>query len=414
MPPISFTNLLAVVVISFGAPLLLGLLPRLRIPAVVLEIVAGILVGPSVLGWVRVDLPVQILALLGLAFLLFLAGTEIDLQRLRGRVMRLALSSFAVSAVLALLVGYLLFAIGLVRSPLLVAIILLATSLGLVVPVLKDAGEAATPFGQLVIAAASVADFGAVILLSLFFSREASAPLAKGILLLGFATVAVLLVAGVKGLERLMRLSTLLVKLQDTTAEIRVRASILLLIAFVALAERLGLETILAAFLAGATLRLVDQDQFRTHPNFRIKLEAIGYGFLIPIFFVTSGLQFDLRALFAGPSTVLRLPLFLLALLAVRALPAIVYRGVASRSRLLAAGLLQATSLPFIVAATAIGTGLGLIGPATAAALVGAGLLSVVFFPSIALTLLREAEPGVPRRPVLQSAQIGSRGGTHE
>jgi Kef-type K+ transport system membrane component KefB len=414
MPPISFTNLLAVVVISFGAPLLLGLLPRLRIPAVVLEIVAGIVVGPSVLRWVRVDLPVQILALLGLAFLLFLAGTEIDLQRLRGRVMRLALSSFAVSAVLALLVGYLLFAIGLVRSPLLVAIILLATSLGLVVPVLKDAGEASTPFGQLVIATASVADFGAVILLSLFFSREASAPLAKGILLLGFATVAVLLVAGVKRLERVMRLSTLLVKLQDTTAEIRVRASILLLIAFVALAERLGLETILAAFLAGATLRLVDQDQFRTHPNFRVKLEAIGYGFLIPIFFVTSGLQFDLRALFASPSTVLRLPLFLLALLAVRGLPAIVYRGVASRSRLLAAGLLQATSLPFIVAAGAIGNGLGLIGPATAAALVGAGLLSVVFFPTIALTLLREAEPGLPPRPVLQSAQIVSGGGTDE
>jgi Kef-type K+ transport system membrane component KefB len=328
--------------------------------------------------------------------------------------MRLALSSFAVSAVLALLVGYLLFAIGLVRSPLLVAIILLATSLGLVVPVLKDAGEASTPFGQLVIAAASVADFGAVILLSLFFSREASAPLAKGILLLGFATVAVLLVAGVKRLERVMRLSTLLVKLQDTTAEIRVRASILLLIAFVALAERLGLETILAAFLAGATLRLVDQDQFRTHPNFRVKLEAIGYGFLIPVFFVTSGLQFDLRALFASPSTVLRLPLFLLALLAVRGLPAIVYRGVASRSRLLAAGLLQATSLPFIVAASAIGTGLGLIAPATAAALVGAGLLSVVFFPTIALTLLREAGPGLPLRPVLQSAQIVSGGGTDE
>jgi Kef-type K+ transport system membrane component KefB len=414
MPPISFTNLLAVVVISFGAPLLLGLLPRFRVPAVVLEIVAGIVVGPSVLHWVRVDLPVQILALLGLAFLLFLAGTEIDLQRLRGRAMRLALSSFAISAVLGLLAGYLLFAIGLVRSPLLVAIILLATSLGLVVPVLKDAGEASTPFGQLVIATASVADFGAVILLSLFFSREASAPVAKGILLLGFATVAVLLVAGVKRLERVMRLSTLLVKLQDTTAEIRVRASILLLIAFVALAERLGLETILAAFLAGATLRLVDQDQFRTHPNFRVKLEAIGYGFLIPIFFVTSGLQFDLRALFASPSTVLRLPLLLLALLAVRGLPAIVYRRVASRSRLLAAGLLQATSLPFIVAASAIGTGLGLIAPATAAALVGAGLLSVVLFPTIALTLLREGEPGAPPRPVLQSAQIVSGGGTDE
>jgi len=147
------------------------------VPAVVLEIVAGMIVGPAVLGLARTDVPVQILSLLGLAFLLFLGGMEIDLQHLRGRAIRLSLSTFAVSAVIGLLVGYVMFRFGLVRSPLLIAIILLATSLGLVVPVLKDAGETSTPFGQLVLAAASVADFGAVILLSLFFSREASSPL---------------------------------------------------------------------------------------------------------------------------------------------------------------------------------------------------------------------------------------------
>src|SRR5437870_2859513 len=291
----------------------------------------------------------------GLAFLLFLAGMEIDLERLRGQALRLAGISLAASAILALAAGYAAFAIGLVRSPLLVGIILLATSLGLVVPVLKDAGEAATPFGQLVIAAATVADFGAVILLSLFFSREASSPIAKLILLVGFVTVIALVVVGVKRLERVIRLSALLVRLQDTTAEIRVRASVVLLIGFTALAEKLGLETILAAFLAGATLRLIDQDQFRTHPNFPLKLEAIGYGFLIPVFFVTSGLQFDLRALFASSSSLLRLPLFLLALLAVRGLPALLYRGVIGGRRIVAAALLQATSLPFIVPAAAVG-----------------------------------------------------------
>src|SRR5205085_6626584 len=145
-----------------------------------------------------------------------------------------------------------------------------STSLGLVVPVLKDAKETSTAFGQLVIGGASIADFGAVILLSLFFSREASSPGATVILLAGFLVVTGLLVVSIRRLERLMRFSGLLLKLQDTTAEIRVRAAILLLVVFVALAQRLGLETILAAFLAGATLRLIDRDQDRTHPNFRI------------------------------------------------------------------------------------------------------------------------------------------------
>ena len=258
---------------------------------------------------------------------------------------------------------------------------------------MKDAGEAATPFGQLVIASASLADFGAVILLSLFFSRAASSPIAKLILLAGFGVVIALVVLGVRRLERLVRLSAILARLQDTTAEIRVRASILLLIAFTALAQRRGLETILAAFLAGATLRLIDQDQFRTHPNFPVKLEAIGYGFLIPVFFVSSGLQFDLRALLNSSSSLLRLPLFLVALLIVRGLPALVYRGVIRGRRLAAAGLLQATSLPFIVAATAIGVELRLVSPATAAALVGAGLVSVVVFPLLALMLLRTIWP---------------------
>jgi Kef-type K+ transport system membrane component KefB len=389
MPAVSFVNLLAVAAVALAAPLLLGLFPRLRLPGVVVEIVAGIVIGPAGLGWVRADLPVQILAILGLAFLLFLAGMDIDLERLRGPALRLAGAGFALSALLALLVGYSAFAAGLVRSPLLIGIILLATSLGLVVPVLKDAGEASTPFGQLVIAAASLADFGAVILLSLFFSREASSPLSTMVLLAGFAVVVVLVVVGVRRLERLTRLSMLLVRLQDTTAEIRVRASIVLLIAFTALAQRLGLETILAAFLAGAALRLIDRDQFQTHPNFPVKLEAIGYGFLIPVFFVSSGLQFDLHALVNSPSSLLRLPLFVIALLAVRGLPALIYRDLITGRRLVAAGLLQATSLPFIVAATTIGLDLRLISAATGAALVGAGLVSVIAFPAVALMLLR-------------------------
>src|SRR3954470_5527108 len=168
----SFSGLLIVTAIAFGAPFLLGLLPRIRLPAVVLEIVAGIVVGPSVLGWVEVDQTIAVVSTLGLAFLLFLAGLEIDFGRLQGRVLTLAAAGFALSFAIALAVGLGLQAAGLVQAPLLVAIALVATSLGVLIPVLKDAGESASTLGQLVIAAGSIADFGAIILLSLFFTGK--------------------------------------------------------------------------------------------------------------------------------------------------------------------------------------------------------------------------------------------------
>src|ERR687883_1304785 len=161
MPQLSLAGVAVVAAVAFLVPLLLGLAPRLRIPSVVLEIVAGILLGPSVLGWVRVDLPVRILALVGLAFLLLLAGLEIDVRGLRGRLLRLAGFGYVVSAGLAVLAGLGFQALGWTPSPLLLAIALTATSLGLVVPVLKDAGRVADPVGQTTIAAASVADFTA-------------------------------------------------------------------------------------------------------------------------------------------------------------------------------------------------------------------------------------------------------------
>src|SRR6266851_3069437 len=267
MPDVSFVGLLIVALVAFLAPFLLGLSPARRLSAVVLEIVAGILIGPSVLGWVKVDLPISILSVLGLAFLLFLSGLEVDLQRLRGRLLTYVGLAFLASSGLALLV------------------------------------------------------------------------------------------------------------------------------AFAALAAVLGLETILGAFVAGVILRLVDRDRMMTHPELRQKLEAIGFGVFIPVFFVTSGIQFDLAALFSSPTTILRVPLFLVALLLVRGVPALLYRPLAGSRRSVVAGLLQATSLTFIVAATQIGLQLGLITKATGAALIGAGLLSVLIFPLLALTLLRRTKP---------------------
>ncbi|MGH9278788.1 MAG: cation:proton antiporter [Acidimicrobiales bacterium] len=397
MPDVSFDGLLVVSLIAFLCPLLVGLFPKvLRIPAVVLEIVAGIVVGPSGLGWVEVDLPIEILALIGLAFLLFLAGLEIDLARLRGRLLRLAGLGFALTLALGVVAGLAFGAVDIVKHPLFVAITLSATSLGLIVPVLKDARQAGSEMGQLTIAAASVADFAAVVLLTLFFSTEAAETSTKLILLIGFALLAAVAAIVLSRAERSARLEMVFVKLQDTTAEIRVRLAVLLLIAFVALAETLGLEAILGAFLAGAILNLVDRDTMSTHPNFRLKLEAIGYGFVVPVFFVTSGLRFDLEALLDSPSAFLRIPLFFVALLIVRGVPALLYASAVGRRQAIAAGLLQATSLPFIVTATQIGLILGEISPVTAAALVSAGLLSVIVFPPVALSLLRKDAPAAP------------------
>jgi Kef-type K+ transport system membrane component KefB len=386
---------LIVVAAAFLAPLALGFFPRLRVPAIVVEILLGIIVGPSVLGWVTPDLPVSILSLIGLAFLLFLAGLEIDAQRLRGRTLRVTAIAFAVSFAIAIVAGLALKGAGFVKSPLFITIVLVSTSLGVIVPVLKDSENIGSVFGQLVIAAASIADFGTIILLSLFFSGKGSTDTTGKLILLGiFALLVVLIALTIAGVERSRGLSRVLVRLQDTTAQIRVRGAFVLLIGFVAIAEEVGLETILGAFAAGAVLSLIDRDQAMTHPEFRVKLEAAGFGIFIPVFFVTTGLHFDVNALFASLSTVVRIPLFLLALLIVRGVPALLYSPLIGRRQALVAGLMQATSLPFIVAATQIGGQIGVVTQASAAALIAAGLLSVIIFPAAGLSLLRRTAPG--------------------
>lgn len=400
MSEVSFSGLLVVTMVGFLAPLLLGLAPALRLPAVVLEIVAGIVIGPSVLGLVAVDLPLQVLALVGLAFLLFLAGLEIEFDRLRGRPLQLAGLSFLLSFGMALLVAYGMRAAGLVETPLLVAIIISATGLGVIIGVLKDAGQIETDFGQLVIIGATIADFATVILLSLFFSREATSIGAQLVLIVSLALLAVVAVVAILRAERSSRLAAVLRRLQDTTAQIRVRGAFVLLIAFAALAEWFGLEVILGAFIAGVILSRVDRDPLMTHPQFRSKLDAIGFGVFIPIFFVASGVRFNLGALFASVATVAQVPLFLLVLLVVRGFPALLYRPLLGRQHTLAAGLLQATSLSFIVAAAQIGMELGMLSEASGAALIAAGLLSVLIFPLGALMVLgRDREPKTEPTP---------------
>jgi Kef-type K+ transport system membrane component KefB len=381
MPNISFNSVLIIAAMAVLVPLISGLLPRLPVPGAALEVIAGILIGPSVLGWVRIDAPVQVLSDLGLGILLFLAGLEIDIERLRGPLARLAVSAFAVSAVLALLCAYAFRLAGQARQPLLLAIILMSTSTGLLLPLLKDAGEGSTGFGQLVMTAAALAEIVPIMLLSLFFSATSATPGAQAISLAIFIVLVVLSGTALAWVRRLEPAGRLLNRLADSSAQLRVRASLTLALAFGVLAYRFGFASILGAFAAGLLVRIVDL----------AKLEGIGFGFLVPIFFISTGVAFPLKALFANPAALAAVPLFLAALLVVRALPALLYTRFAGRRRAVAAGLLQATTLTFVIVAAQIGLADGKITPTTAASLLTAGLLSAILFPGAAQRLLPRA-----------------------
>ncbi|HYY99920.1 MAG TPA: cation:proton antiporter, partial [Candidatus Binatia bacterium] len=200
-----FTNLLIVVAAGFAAPFTLGFVPALRLPSIVLELVLGIVLGPAVLGWVHVDDPVQVMSTIGLAILLFLAGLEIEFHKLRGRILRLTLAGFALSFAIAVALGLLLKGVGVVKQPVFLGVLLCATSLGVLVPVLKDSKQISSTFGQLVIAASSIADFGAVILLSLLFSKDSSSTATKVILLVGLFVAAGLVWLAIRGVEHSRR-----------------------------------------------------------------------------------------------------------------------------------------------------------------------------------------------------------------
>lgn len=387
MAELSYENLLLVCAVGAIVPLVLGLVGTRRIPSVVVEIGAGIVIGPAVLGWVEADLPVVVLSWLGLTFLLFLAGLEIEPQNLRGPLFRAAGVGYLVSLLLAAPLAFAGAGLGWVEDPALLAIILSATALGLVVPVVKDAGGVSSAFGQAVIVSATVADVGAILLLSVLFGAEGG-PGTRGGLLLSFAVVVLVLVAAVGIGSRWARLGRVLASLQETTAQIRVRLAVVLLVGLTALASRLGLEAILGAFVAGVVISVLDREGSQ-HPHFRPKLEAVGFGVLIPVFYVTTGLQLDVRGLLAEGEALLRVPVFLVLMLAVRGIPALLLRRRLGTRQAAAAGILQATSLPFIVASTQVGLELDLVQPATAAGLVSAGVLSVALFPVLAFTLLR-------------------------
>lgn len=341
------SGLVIVLAVAAAIPLLLGLMPWLPLPGALMEIVAGVLIGPTVLGWVQPDDTIRALSVLGLSFLLFLAGFEVDVRRFRGRVGRQVVAALSASVLLAAVAGMVFTATGM-RGGILVAIALLATSLGLIVPVLADAGALHRPIGVLTVACASAGEIAAVVALSLGVAGS-DTPLAGRLLLLGLLVVLVLVVgAVVLGAERIDRVAMLVDRLADTSAQIRIRLTVLLVAGVALAAAGLGFEAILGAFLAGVLIRTLDPEPEQSHPRYPIKLEAVGFGLLIPVFFVTSGMTLDVGGLIENPSALAGVPLLVAALLVVRGLPGLVFRGELPRPELVAGCLLQATSLPFL------------------------------------------------------------------
>ena len=393
MPAISFNGVLIIAAIAVLVPVVLGFLPKVPLPGAVLEVIAGIVIGPSLLGWVHIDAPILVLSDLGLGMLLFLAGLEIDVQRLRGPLGRVAGLAFCGSAVLGIGCAYALRLAGLVTQPLFLAIVLMSTSTGLLLPLLKDAGEEDTRFGQLVMTAAALAEVTPIVLLSLLFSATSKttpdqlASLGIFIALLAAIGLALGRVRNLEGLARLLD------RLEDRSAQLRVRAALTLALGFGVLAYRFGFASILGAFAAGLLVRMIDLSGHAPHPQFQIKLEGIGFGFLIPIFFIATGVQFDLKALLGNATAVAEIPLFLAALLLVRGLPALLYTRLVGIRRAEVAGLMQATTLTFVIVATQIGLASGKLTPTTSASLLAAGLLSAALFPGAALRLLASARP---------------------
>jgi Kef-type K+ transport system membrane component KefB len=393
MLTVSFSGVLVIALVAVAVPVVTALAPRLPVPGAVLEVMAGIAIGPAVLGWVHLDPSIQVLSDLGLGMLLFLAGLEIDVAGLRGALGRLAGRAFVVSMLLGLACALVLSGVGLGTRPVFLMVVLASTSAGLLLPLLKDVGEQHSTFGQLVMTAGALAEVGSVMLLSLLFSATSTTPAGRVSSLVIFLVLLAVVGLALGRVRNLAAIDRVLDRLEDRSGQLRVRAALTLALGFGVLAHRFGLASILGAFAAGLLVKTIDLTGRTPHPQFQIKLEGIGFGFLVPIFFITTGIHFDASALLHSPAAILEIPLFLAALLVVRAVPALVYTRLIGRRRAVVAGLMQATTLTFVIVATQLGVATGQLTPSASAALLAAGLLSAALFPAIALKLMPAWQP---------------------
>jgi Kef-type K+ transport system membrane component KefB len=385
------------------APVLVDLIPRVKIPVVVVEIALGVLIGPQVLGLAETSPIIEAFSQFGLAFLFFLAGFEIDFDKIKGVPLNRALLSWIVSLVGALALGGVLQAAGITISFLYVGLAMATTALGALLPMLGDAGELETGFGAHAVAYGALGEFGPIVMMALLLETERGG-LTSALILNVFVLLVMfsLLAARRWWPARLMRL---IGHTMHSSAQLAVRIAIFLIVGFVVLAELMGLDFLLGAFAAGLVIAqfVKRTPESATHEVKALlaKFEGIGFGLLIPIFFVVSGIKFDLDALLGSPTSLVMLPVFLGLFFVVRGLPALwFYRRELGRDDRLALGLFGATALPLVIAITDLGVESGRMAGDLATAMVGAAMLSVFLYPLLGFSLRRRAGAEAPRSAV--------------
>ena len=408
MDEISIAALILIPLVAVLSPLLSAGLSRfIRIPLVVFEIVLGLLIGPSVLGWVEPTAFTTELSEFGLAMLFFLAGNEIDFERIRGRALNRSIVGWVVALVVAVLVGVLVAPTA--AAGVFVGIALTSTALGTLMPVLRDAGELRTAFGTAVIAIGAVGEFGPLIAISLFLSGRQPGKATVVLVIFVLITAGAIYLSS-RGMHR--RLHELINATLHTSGQFAVRLIILVLASLVALSLALDLDMLLGAFAAGVLTKLLlvnarpaDLEVIET------KIEAIGFGFLVPVFFVFTGVTFDLDALVSSRSALIMLPVFLVLLIVIRGLSGLATapKGTSGRDKR-AIVLFTATGLPIIVAVTGIGVKTHDLTSGTASALVGAGMLSVLLFPLLALGQHRSNDTPAAGPPVSDDDHVPEEG----
>lgn len=377
-------TLLVIAAVAAATPLLVALLPWLRVPQVVLLIAGGIVIGPEALGFGSPS-SVQVLSDLGLGFVFLLAGYEVEVALFASSAGRRAMSSWFITAAVSGGVVAALAAAGIVRAYVPVAIALTTTALGTLLPILREHDMLRGRFGHHLVAAGAVGELFPVLAIALFLGI-----VNRFVALLSLASVGAIAVA--LGASRRVlgrgRLLEIVRKSQHETNQAILRCTVLLLMVLLAATNEFHLDAVLGAFLAGMVLRRWAGASAHVLEE---KLDAIGYGFFIPIFFVYSGMTLDIDSIADAP---LRVVLFLTLMLAVRGLPALlVYRGVLRSRERLELALITATSLPLLVALAEIGRRNGTMLPENGAALVGAGVLSVLILPSAAIALRKRGKP---------------------
>jgi Kef-type K+ transport system membrane component KefB len=392
VPSPDLGSLVLILLASTLGALLSRVYRRVVLPTVILEIVLGILIGPEVLDWAQVDSYGQLLADFGLALLFFFAGLEVIEQRVPLDVLRRGSLGWALSVALALVVCFGLDRAGLEADWWLLAVALATTSLGTLVPILSDAGVLRTPLGTAVLGTGVAGEFWPIIVISIFLTSTYGAAAEIG-LLLGFGALVVLAVA-IALRARPPFFVRVLRETLYTTGQVGVRASLFLIAAFVLVSVDAGFDFVLGAFAAGLVIGLVlDSPGGQV---VRTRLEGLGYGCFIPVYFVVTGMTFDLDSFLSAKGIGLAL-LFLGLLVVIRGASALLWRRSLGRAELVSLALLGATGLPLIVAIVGIGIEKEAISSAVGASVIAAGMLSVLLFPLVATRLA--ATSATSRRP---------------